>query len=81
MRQDSPGLSALGSPTGARSDWKRTSPPLALSICAIMLSSVVLPAPDGPMMVRNSPSRTEKLRSWITHGGGSRPLRAGEALG
>ena len=69
MRQDRPGLSALGSSSGAVSDWKRTSPPLAASICAIMLSSVVLPAPDGPMMVRNSPSATEKLRSWITQGG------------
>src|SRR5262249_19120301 len=39
----------------------------------MMLSSVVLPAPEGPMMVRNSPSRTEKLRSWITQGAGSRP--------
>ena len=51
-----PGLSAFGSPSGAVCDWKRTSPPLAASICAIMFRSVVLPEPEGPMMVRNSPS-------------------------
>src|SRR5262249_42897570 len=80
MRQASPGLSALGSPIGAVSDPNRTSPPVAASICAIMLSSVVLPAPDGPMMVRNSPSATAKLRSRITHGDGSPPARAAKRL-
>src|SRR5262249_30729714 len=79
MRQASPGLSALGSPIGAVSDPNRTSPPVAVSICAIMLSSVVLPAPDGPMMVRNSPSATAKLRSRITQGG-SRPERSAKRL-
>src|SRR5262249_7894262 len=80
MRQASPGLSALGSPIGAVSDPNRTSPPVATSIWAIMLRSVVLPAPDGPMMVRNSPSWTEKLRSRITHDGVSRPERSPKRL-
>src|SRR5215471_2037672 len=80
MRQDSPGRSAFGSPIGAVSAPNRTSPPVAASICAIMLRSVVLPAPDGPMMVRNSPSATEKLRSRITHGGASLPARAAKRL-
>src|SRR5689334_551893 len=80
MRQARPGLSAFGSPIGAVSDPNRTSPPVAASICAIMLSSVVLPAPDGPMMVRNSPSATEKLKSRITHDDGSRPERAAKRL-
>ena len=62
MRQDRPGLSAFGSSSGADSDWKRTSPPLAMSICAIMFSSVVLPAPEGPTMVRNSPSRDREAQ-------------------
>src|SRR5215831_11328096 len=80
MRQASPGLSALGSPIGAVSDPNRTSPPVAVSVCAIMLSSVVLPAPDGPMMVRNSPAATEKLRSRMTHGEESPPERAAKRL-
>src|ERR1051325_11570275 len=80
MRQASPGLSAFASPIGAISDPNRTSPPVAASICAIMWRSVVLPAPDGPMMVRNSPSWTEKLRSRITHGDASPPERAAKRL-
>src|SRR5262245_9674166 len=80
MRQARPGRSALGSPIGAISEANRTSPPVAASICAIMLRSVVLPAPDGPMMVRNSPSATEKLRSRITQGDGSRPERPAKRL-
>src|SRR5215475_1646918 len=80
MRQASPGRSALGSPIGAVSEPNRTSPPVAASICAIMLRRVVLPAPDGPMMVRNSPSWTEKLRSRITHADGSRPERSAKRL-
>ena len=63
MRHDRPGLSAFGSFSGDVSDLNFTSPPFATSICAIIFSSVVLPAPDGPMIVRNSPSATEKLRS------------------
>ena len=73
-------MSALGSPTGADCDWKRTVPPLAVSICAITLSSVVLPDPEGPMMVRNSPSSTEKFKSWMTQDGASRPARAAKRL-
>src|SRR5437879_6393687 len=80
MRQASPGRSAVASPIGAVSDPNRTSPPVAASICAIMLRSVVLPAPDGPMMVRKSPSATEKLRSRITHDDGSRPERSAKRL-
>ena len=56
------------------------SPALAVSVWAMMLSSVDLPAPDGPTMVRNSPSATENDRSWMTHGDGSRPWRGGKAL-
>ena len=73
-------MSALGSPMGADCDWKRRVPLLATSIWAIMLSSVVLPEPDGPMMVRNSPSLTEKLRPWITQAGASRPARPAKRL-
>ena len=40
----------------------QTSPRLGLSRPAIRLSSVVLPEPDGPMMPRNSPSATSRLR-------------------
>src|SRR5580692_9722456 len=56
------------------------SPEVARSTWAIMLSKVDLPAPDGPMMVRNSPSGTEKVRSRMIQGGGSRPWRAGKRL-
>src|SRR5262249_51411751 len=78
--QARPGCSALGSSIGAHCDWKRTSPPLATSICAMMLRSVVLPAPEGPMMVRNSPSLTENVRSWMTQGASSRPERLAKRL-
>src|SRR5215813_2329990 len=80
MLQESPGFSDLGSSMGAACDWKRSSPPLAVSIWANMLSSVVLPEPDGPMMVRNSPSFTLKLRSLMTHDEGSRPRRSAKRL-
>src|SRR6516165_7846884 len=40
----------------------QTSPRSGLSRPAMRLSSVVLPEPDGPMMPRNSPSATSRLR-------------------
>src|SRR5216684_3755180 len=40
----------------------QTSPRSGLSRPAMRLSSVVLPDPDGPMMPRNSPSATSRLR-------------------
>jgi hypothetical protein len=55
-------LSDFGSLIGADFDLNSTWPPLAASIWAIMFRSVVLPEPEGPTIVRNSPSRTEKLR-------------------
>src|SRR5258705_6866682 len=56
------------------------SPAVAISGCAMMLSSVDLPAPEGPTMVRSSPAPTENDMSWMIHGGGSRPARAGKRL-
>ena len=41
--------------------FKNTSPPVGLSNPARMLSKVVLPEPDSPMMATNSPSSTVKL--------------------
>ncbi len=79
MRRSSPGRIALGSAAAILLPWKMISPAVATSICAIMLRSVDLPAPDGPMMVRNSPSPTEKVRSRMTQGDGSRPWRARES--
>ncbi|MBA1343681.1 MAG: hypothetical protein C5S52_08815 [ANME-2 cluster archaeon] len=38
-----------------------TVPPVALTSVAIILMSVVLPAPFGPTIVKNSPPLTEKL--------------------
>src|SRR5580765_592498 len=46
----------------------------------MMLSRVDFPAPDGPTMVRSSPAPTENDMSWMIHGGGSRPARAGKRL-
>src|SRR6476620_1393931 len=46
----------------------------------MMLSRVDFPAPDGPTMVRSSPAPTENDMSWMIHGGGSRPTRAGKRL-
>ena len=63
-----------------RSPSKAISPALAVSICATMLSSVDLPAPDGPTMVSSSPAPTENDMSWMIQGGGSRPARAGKRL-
>src|SRR5579883_1855029 len=42
------------------------SPVSGRSKPAMRLSSVVLPEPDGPMMPRNSPSPTSRLRCWRT---------------
>ena len=50
------------------------SPALTVSICAIMLSRVDLPAPDGPMMVRNSPG-LDREREALDH-----PRRAARGL-
>src|SRR5258708_38303294 len=44
------------------------------------VSKVDLPAPEGPTMVRSSPAPTENDMSWMIHGGGSRPARAGKRL-
>ena len=63
-----------------RSPSNTISPALATSIWAMMLSSVDLPAPDGPTMVRSSPAPTENDMSWMIQGGGSRPARAGKRL-
>src|SRR5882757_7270809 len=75
-----PGFSARGSRllTGVPSNT--ISPALAVSICAMMLRRVDLPAPEGPTMVRSSPAPTENDMSWMIHGGGSRPARAGKRL-
>src|SRR5690242_10378174 len=80
MRRFNPGCSALISGEAMRSPSKAISPALAVSICATILSSVDLPAPDGPTMVRSSPAPTENDMSWMIHGGGSRPARAGKRL-
>ena len=41
--------------------FKITDPEVALSRVAIILSSVVFPAPDSPIMEMNSPLSTEKF--------------------
>jgi hypothetical protein len=73
MRRSKPGRNMRASREFTLSPLNTISPALTVSICAIMLSRVDLPAPEGPMMVRNSPAPTEKDRSWITQGDGSRP--------
>src|SRR3954470_3296051 len=80
MRRLRPGCSAFCSSPVMSSPSNTISPALALSICAMMLSRVDLPAPDGPTMVRSSPAPTENDMSWMIHGGGSRPARAGKRL-
>src|SRR5262249_40084164 len=80
MRRSKPGRKLRGSCELTASPLNTISPAVTVSICAIMLSSVDLPAPDGPMMVRNSPGVTEKERPWMTHGEGSRPCGVGKGL-
>src|SRR3954454_6237264 len=80
MRRSKPGRSARGSRVLTVVPSNTISPALVVSIWAMMLSSVDLPAPEGPTMVRNSPSRTEKERSWITQGDVSRPWRCAKRL-
>src|SRR5436309_2484947 len=43
-----------------RSPFSRMSPEFGLSIPASIRKSVVLPLPDGPTMVKNSPSRISR---------------------
>src|SRR5512145_3056961 len=43
-----------------RSPFSKMSPALGLSMPASMRSTVVLPLPDGPTMVKNSPSRMSR---------------------
>src|SRR3954470_24146297 len=80
MRRLRPGCRAFWSAPAMRSPSKVISPALAVSICAMMLSKVDLPAPEGPTMVRSSPAPTENVMSWMIQGGGSRPARAGKRL-
>src|SRR3954469_8869156 len=80
MRRLRPGCNVLSSVPAMRSPSNTISPALAVSICAMILSSVDLPAPEGPTMVRSSPAPTENDMSWMIHGGGSRPARAGKRL-
>src|ERR1044071_9409848 len=80
MRRLRPGCSAFCSAPVMRSPSNTISPALAASIWAMMLSRVDLPAPEGPTMVRSSPAPTENDMSWMIHGGGSRPARAGKRL-
>src|SRR5437879_4784764 len=80
MRRLRPGCNAFCSAPVMRSPSNTISPTLAVSICAMMLSRVDLPAPEGPTMVRSSPAPTENDMSWMIHGGGSRPARAGKRL-
>src|SRR3954452_5330344 len=80
MRRLRPGCSAFCSALTMRSPSNTISPALATSVCAMMLSNVDLPAPDGPTMVSSSPAPTENDISWMIQGGGSRPARAGKRL-
>src|SRR3954470_24122481 len=80
MRRLRPGCSAFCSSPVMSSPSNTISPALALSIWAMMLSRVDLPAPDGPTMVSSSPAPTENDMSRMIHGGGSRPARAGKRL-
>jgi len=42
------------------------SPLVTLSKPAIIINTVVLPDPDGPSKVRNSPLATSRLKSFTT---------------